>query len=64
MRRDGATRPENGSGPWLNLFVGAAVAVVAIIAALSYGPGPTLQRLPVDLSAPQVVAPAAPSAMR
>ena len=64
MRQGGGRRRADGAGPWLNLFVGAAIAVVAVIAALSYGPGPALHRSQIDLSAPQVLAPEAPSPMR
>jgi hypothetical protein len=64
MRRDGATKAEAGSGPWLNLFIGAVAAVIAAIAALSWSPVRPLETLQPDLHAPQVLAPAAPSAMR
>ena len=64
MRQGSGARQADGAGPWLNLFIGAALAVVAVIAALSYGSGPSLQRTQIDLSAPQVLAPEAPSPMR
>ncbi len=56
-------RPRNGSGPWLNLFIVASLAVVAVIAALSYAPATLAPRQQIDLTAPQIPAPAAPSAM-
>ncbi len=61
MIQDGAARPRNGSGPWLGLFMTLALAVVGVIAALSLLPQPPLQQPELDLSAPQVIAPAAPS---
>lgn len=64
MRRDGVSRPRVGSGPWLNLFIGAVMVVICAIAVLSWGPVRLPQSLQPDLSAPQVPAPAAPSAMR
>ncbi len=63
MRRDG-TKAETGTGPWLALLTGAAAAVVAVIALLSYAPARSLQASQIDLTAPVFSAPAAPSAMR
>ena len=56
-------RPRTGSGPWLNLFIGASLAVVAVNEALSYAPVPAPGHAHIDLSTPQVPAPAAPNAL-
>jgi len=64
MRRDGETRPDSGAGPWFGLLIGVSAAVVVAIVMLSFGPARRLHPSEVDLSAPQVLAPAAPSAMR
>ena len=64
MRRDGGTKAETGAGPWLGLFIGAAMTVVAVIAVLSYRPGPPLGPSRIDQTAAPLIAPAAPSTMR
>ncbi|HEY5412615.1 MAG TPA: hypothetical protein VIJ94_17995 [Caulobacteraceae bacterium] len=63
MRQDGIIGSAARSGPWLGLFIGAAMAVIGVIAVLSYGPGRPLQPSQVDLTAPQSPAPAAPDRM-
>ncbi len=64
MIQDGAARPRSGSGAWLGLFLTLSLAVVAVIATLSLLPQPLLQKPEIDLSAPQMIAPAAPTPMR
>ncbi len=64
MIQQGGTIRSRGSGPWLGLFMTAVLAVIAVIAGLSAIPGRTLDPIQVSLDAPQILAPAAPSAMR
>ncbi len=64
MIQQGGSIRSGGSGPWLGLFMTAVLAVIVVIASLSAVPAPTLGSPQVSLEAPQVLAPAAPSAMR
>jgi hypothetical protein len=64
MIQDGAARPRNGSGAWLGLFMTLVLAVIATITTLSVLPPPLLQKPELDLSAPQILAPGAPTPMR
>jgi hypothetical protein len=64
MIQDGAARPRSGSGPWLGLFMTLVLAVIGVITTLSVLPQPLLQKPELDLSAPQVLAPSAPTPMR
>lgn len=64
MIQHGGTIRSRGSGPWLGLFMTAVLVVIAVIAGLTLVPGPTLESPQVLMDAPQIPAPAAPSAMR
>ncbi len=64
MIQQGGTVRSGGSGPWLGLFMTLVLAVIAVIAGLSAIPAPSLEPSQVNLDAPQVPAPAAPTAMR
>ncbi len=63
MRHDGATR-SGGSAPWLGLFLTFVLAVIGVIAGLSTIGRPVLEPTQINFEAPQVPAPAAPTAMR
>jgi hypothetical protein len=64
MIQDGAARPRSGPRPWLGLYMTLVLAVIGVIAALSLLPQPLLVKPEIDLSAPQILAPAAPTPMR
>ena len=64
MIQHGRSIRSRSSGPWLALFMTLVLAIIAFIIGLSAIPGRTLDPIQVSLDPPQILAPAAPSAMR